>query len=159
MSQQVANELKEQFRRQWVALRGLMSSLPEGQWRSGELAHLVPARLLYHILSGTEVYARSTSYEEYKASQRFPQDWQFAPVEALPDEHAALGHIGHMESQVEEWLESLGDEGLMGPDPGFPWTGTNKLGRALYLLRHSQNHIGELNSELRRRGLPRGKWE
>lgn len=159
MSQQVVNELKEQFRRQWAALRGLLVSLPAGQWRNGEITPLVPARLLYHILSGTEVYARSTSYEEYKANQQFSLDWQMALVEGLPDEQAALGHIGRMERQVEGWLDSLGDDGLMAPDPGFPWTGTIKLGRAMYLLRHTQNHLGELNSELRRRGLPRGKWE
>jgi hypothetical protein len=32
------------------------------------------------------------------------------------------------------------------------------VSRAVYLLRHTQNHIGEANSELRRRDLPRGKW-
>jgi hypothetical protein len=32
------------------------------------------------------------------------------------------------------------------------------LGRVLYLLEHCRQHFGELNAELRRRGLPRIKW-
>jgi uncharacterized damage-inducible protein DinB len=135
-----------------------VNSIPDDQWKVGEIAQLVPARLLYHILSGTEVYARSCSYEEYKSRCMFKLDWQDAAAAELPARHAALGYIDEMEKRVGEWLDELGDEGLLSSDEGFPWTGTRKLGRALYLMRHTQNHAGDMNSELRRRGLPRGKW-
>jgi hypothetical protein len=150
--------LKDQFQRQWKTLRDLVSDLPDEQWKTGEIFHLVPARLIYHILAGTEVYARSTSYEEYKSRQIFTLDWEVAPSEELPARNKTIAHIENMQKAVGAWLESLGDEGLVESDEGFEWAGSRKIGRAVYLLRHTQNHIGELNSELRRRGLSRGKW-
>ena len=158
MGHEVVSELKEQFGRQWKTIRDLVDKVPDDQWRAGEIGHLVPARLVYHILVGTEVYARSCSYEEYTARRRFTTDWQVAPAGELPDRQTTLRHVDVMEGAVVEWLEALGDEGLLTKEDGFSWTGSKKLARALYLLRHTQNHIGEVNSELRRRGLPRGKW-
>ena len=158
MSQIAVDELKDQFHRQWDMLHDLIAGLPEEQWKAGDVASLVPARLLYHILAGTEVYARSTTYEEYRSRQRFTLDWQVAPAAQLPNTADTLELLAAMREATDKWLESLGDEGLAATDEGFPWTGTRKIGRALYLLRHSQNHIGELNSELKRRNLPRGKW-
>jgi hypothetical protein len=155
----MVDEIEEQFRRQWETVRELVGNVPDDhQWRDGDILHLVPARLVYHVLSGTEVYARSSSYEEYLLHRRFPLDWQGMRATELPDKPTALRHIDEMERVVREWLEALADEGLLVADTGFPWTGSTKLGRALYLLRHAQNHIGEANAELRRRGLPRGKW-
>ena len=158
MSLYIVEELRDQFQRQRAAIRDVLASVPEDQWKAGSTPPLVPARLLYHILSGTEVYARSTSYEAYLLERRFPEDWQLMQADALPDRSTSLACVDVMEKQTVRWLNELADEGLLSSDEGFPWTGSSKLGRALYLLRHTQNHIGELNSELRRRGLARGKW-
>jgi hypothetical protein len=158
LSNQIVNALKDQFQRQWRTIREIAGSLSDEQWKSGDIIHLVPARLVYHILSGTEVYARSTSYEEYKSHQRFALDWQTVPAEELLNREKTLLYVEEMEKAVSDWLQSLGDEGIVEADEGFPWTGATKLGRTVYLLRHTQNHIGEINSELRRRDLPRGKW-
>ena len=158
MKQEIVAELKGQFRRQWKTLRDLIANIPDEQWMTGELVHLLPGRLVYHILAGTEVYARSTSYEEYKSHQVFALDWQVAPSEQLPSRQKTITYIEDMDKVVDGWLDSIGDEGLLSLNEGFEWTGSRKIGRAVYLLRHTQNHIGELNSELRRRGLNRGKW-
>ena len=158
MKQEIVTELKEQLQRQWKTLNTLVAGLPDDQWKTGELVHLVPARLIYHILSAVEVYARSSSYEEYKSHQKFILDWQVAQSEELPSRQKTIKHMEDMEKIANGWLDSLGDEGLLATNEGFEWTGSRKIGRAVYLLRHTQNHIGELNSELRRRGLPRGKW-
>jgi hypothetical protein len=158
MKQEIVLELKEQFQRQWKTLNELVAGLPDVQWKAGELVYLVPARLIYHILAGVEVYARSSSYEEYKSHQIFTLDWDKASLEQLPSRQNIIECMQDMAAIVGGWLDSLGNEGLLANNEGFEWTGPRKLGRAVYLLRHTQNHIGELNSELRRRGLPRGKW-
>ncbi len=158
MAHLLVDELKDQFRRQWRTIRELVANVPEEQWKVGEIAPLIPARLIYHILSGIEVYARSTSYEEYKAKQCFTLDWESCRAEELPDREGTLRKTDGMQESVERWLDELGDERLMDKDEGFPWTGNHRVGRVVYLLRHTQNHIGEINSELRRRELPRGRW-
>jgi len=153
----LGDELKEQFRRQWTTMREILANVPDAEWTSGDGAR-VPARLLYHILGGTETYARSTSYEEFLATRRFPGDWDVVPLQQLPDRTTAAAQVRDMEAQVNSWLDQLGDSGLMEADPGFPWAGTRKLGRAVYLLRHTQNHLGELNAELSKRGVQVGRW-
>ncbi len=158
MGKAITTELKEQFHRQWGTLHDVIDGLPEEQWKVGDIESLVPARLVYHILAGTELYDRSTTYEEYRSRQRFTLDWQAAPAAELPGRAAILELLEHLREGTDEWLESLGDDGLAADDEGFPWTGKKKIGRAMYLLRHTQNHIGELNSEMKRRNLPRGKW-
>jgi hypothetical protein len=40
----------------------------------------------------------------------------------------------------------------------LPWTGGTRLDRAIYSLRHSQHHLGQINAELRRKGVSRGEW-
>jgi hypothetical protein len=154
----LASEIGEQFRRQWETIRGLVDGVPDDQWKTGDVVHLVPARIVYHILGGTEVYARSTTYEEYKAHQKYTLDWQTAPAGELPDRRTTLRNIEAAEKAIGIWLADLDDDGLLTTDEGFPWTGSRKVGRAMYLIRHTQNHIGEANAELRRRGLARGRW-
>ena len=50
-------------------------------------------------------------------------------------------------------------DGLRAPQEVFPWTGPNVLSRMIYVIRHGQDHAGQLNAELRRRGLARFPWE
>ena len=57
-----------------------------------------------------------------------------------------------------KWIQGMKDPGLLSKEEFFPWTGSAVLSRALYLLGHYRQHFGELNAELRRRGLPRIKW-
>ncbi|UCD96137.1 MAG: hypothetical protein JSV35_06490 [Candidatus Bathyarchaeota archaeon] len=64
-----------------------------------------------------------------------------------------------MMKKSSDWLRGLSDAGLLSPEKAFPWTGKTKLGRVMYLLAHCRQHIGEINAELRRRGLPRVKWQ
>jgi hypothetical protein len=154
----IATELAGQFRRQFASLREMLAGMPPGQWREGDTAALVPARLAYHVLAGAELYARSSTYEEYAARRRYGDGWLTMPPEQLPDTDAAATAIDQMAASVAAWLEGLSDETLLAFDDAFPWTGATRLARAMYLLRHSQNHIGELNAELRRRGLPRATW-
>lgn len=54
---------------------------------------------------------------------------------------------------------SMSDAELLQSQEAFPWTGPNILSRLIYVIRNSQDHTGQLNAELRRRGLPRSAWE
>ena len=158
VSTDIVEEVRTQFRLQWATLRDMMQKIPDQQWASGEIDYLVPARLIYHILGATDVYANNRGYEEYKPLRRFTLDWKTVPAAQLPDRGQLLKSVDLMEKTVTQWLDGLGDQGLLEDEDSYTWTGDKKLGRAMYLLRHTQGHIGEVNSELRRRGLPRGKW-
>jgi hypothetical protein len=153
----VVDELLDQFGRTWQELRDAIIKTPSEEWRRGETDYLVPARLAYHIVRTADIYATHRGYEENKPHRRYKLDWE-GPVEALPERDEIFTFANECEAMIREWLISLGDGGLMEEETQYPWTGERKLGRALYLLRHSQWHIAEINTLLRARGLEPGIW-
>ena len=88
-------------------------------------------------------------------------EWEDATPEQFPTREQVLEYMNEMQTRVEAWLKGMKDSDLLSPDTSFdspPRMGGSVLGRAMYLLRHSQHHLGELNGELRRRELPRAEW-
>jgi hypothetical protein len=104
------------------------------------------------------MYSTHLSYEEYKKDRNYKLDWEAAIPDELPSREETLAFIDRTEVRIEDWLRDLGDEGLMELEEQYGWTGDRILGRALYVLRHNQHHIGGINAELRHRGLERGEW-
>ena len=79
-------------------------------------------------------------------------------IEKLPFKEMELEYHREVRRKVELWLCKMDENYLLAREEKFPWTGSTRLGRALYLLGHYRQHFGEINAELRRRGLPRIKW-
>jgi hypothetical protein len=158
MSGPITNELIDQYHRMWRTLQEIVEKTPDEQWCSGSDDYLLPARLAYHILFTVDLYTTHLSYEEYKTIRVHRLNWETARPDELPSRAELLSHIEALESRVKDWIEGLSDEGLLKEQVDYQWTGKTALGRSLYVLRHSQNHIGELNAELRRRGIEGGRW-
>lgn len=158
MDNPITDALIEQFARSWRELRDAVAKFPADEWRQGPIDYLVPARLAYHIIATADMYATSMGYEAYKPHRAYKLDWEAAPVEDLPAREAFLSLIDETEGTVKAWLLEMGDEGLLQAQTDYAWTGEQVLGRALYTLRHSQWHIGELNAILRSRGFDQVEW-
>jgi hypothetical protein len=134
-----------------------MEKIPEQHWRSGEIDYLIPARLVYHVLETADFYS-SVSPKEFPWGKRFGVDCFDSPPESLPSRDEAQKYHEEVRRKVREWILGLGNSGLLEEETEFPWTGSVVLGRVLYVLGHYRQHFGELNAELRRRGLPRVEW-
>lgn len=76
----------------------------------------------------------------------------------LPSQEKMLSLLANTEKKLTAWITTLGDEGSLKPQDDYAWTGKTPLGRVPYVLMHVQNHIGEINAELRRRRLQGGAW-
>jgi len=61
--------------------------------------------------------------------------------------------LAEMRAIVEEGLSRLDDAALLEPEQVHPWMGQTRVGKMLFPLRHSQHHLGEINGELKRRGI------
>ena len=157
-NQEIVSAVVDQFERSWQELRDALVKTPAEEWTKGTPSYLVPARLGYHILFTAETDATHMGYEEYKPHRKVKLDWEDAPSADLPSREELFTRVNETEVTVKEWLLALGDEGLLDPERQYPWTGELRLGRALYLLRHNQWHIGELNAILRARGLEQIEW-
>lgn len=141
----------------WEMYADAIKNIPDEHWRTGEIDYLIPARLMLHAIEAIDFYS-STSPSEFTHGYRFNIDRKTAPPEQLPGKDQLQTYLDEVKEKTESWLSGLEDEDFLSPETVFPWTGNTLLGRVLYSLAHCRQHFGELNAELRRRGLPRIKW-
>lgn len=143
-----------QFVRSWQMFEDAVRQFPADEWREGAFAYLTPARAAYHIVETAEFYSGEIP-DTFQWGHRFGGDWEAMPAEDLPSPADVLAYLADVRPQVEAWVR---DVDLLAPDPAFGWTGGAFLDRALYLLRHTHHHVGEMWSELKRRGYKFPDW-
>lgn len=47
---------------------------------------------------------------------------------------------------------------MLKPETAHPWAGPTRLDKMLYVLQHSQHHLGAVEAELSRRGNQATTW-
>lgn len=150
--------LEEQYRRMLSMWREEVKNIPAKEWASGEIDYLIPARHLCHLIVSADYYTGEKTPEEYDWNCYFNGDWEGMTLEELPRKTAALKRLSEFEKLLMSRLAKLSDEDLLRKERQSPWTGETLAGKLLYLLRHSQHHVGELHAELRHRGIKRAHW-
>ncbi len=157
MRMTIRKSLVEAFARTWSMCQDAIESIAEEHWQAGDIEYLIPARIMYHVLETADFYSSSTP-EGFVWGQRFKTEGQpDRPEKSLTKEQAQT-YLKEIVEKVDGWLQGMNDAAFLAAEKAFPWTGSAVLGRALYLLVHCHQHLGEINAELRQRGLPRVKW-
>jgi hypothetical protein len=141
----------------WEMYSDAINNIPDEHWQTGEIDYLIPARLILHVLETLDGYS-TTASDKFTLGYRFNLNWKTASAEQLPNKSQLNICLSEVKKKTERWINGLKDADFHSPEFMFPWTGTTTLGRILYSLEHCRQHLGELNGELRRRGLPRIKW-
>ncbi len=154
---EIADSFRRQFDRMWKMLSEAIRKCPETEWKK-VAAHpfFVPSRLAYHVIEAVDFYAGS-SPEEFSGGQRLGVRWTTDEPERLPSKDAILDYVSDTRDKMAARLRSLADPDFFGANP-FPGRGENILELMAYTLRHSQHHLGQLNGELKRRGLEPARW-
>ncbi len=137
-------------------IENAIKEIPEDQWRKGEHQNLVPVVCLLHIIETADFYTGNPA--QFKWGDIFKVSWDKDNPEDFPSKEELMDYYIQVKTKTEDWVNSFSDEEFLGVDPFFQHTGQGVLGRALYLLSHMRQHLGELNAELRHRDLPRVKW-
>lgn len=158
MSHGISESLLETFTLIWDMYADAINGISDDHWRSGEIDYLIPARLMLHAIETTDFYSSPTP-KEFRPLHNFKVDRKTASSDQLPNKAQMMHYYEEVKAKTMSWLKSMEDTELLSPESEFPWTGSTVLGRVLYLLAHCRQHFGELNAELRRRGLPRIKWK
>jgi hypothetical protein len=148
--------LREQYRRQFMMLREALADNDDQRLRAGQ-GLLVPARLLVHILWTSAFYLHDEPDYSVFATGR-SSNWKEAATEDLPTAARMAEFLAEVEAAFETWLAAKSAADLGAPTR-FPWTGASVLDQLLYNLRHSQQHIGEINAILRAADAPRISWQ
>lgn len=138
-------EFIQQYRHTWRVFERLVKDFDAEAWLQTGRGAITPARLALHILLGTQYYLEAKIPFQYPSGKPFEPNWETTKTDDLPTQNDILAFIHEMKSQTEKWLSDL-DYGA--ENKAFPWAGETQFGVVLFLLRHSQFHIGELSSLL-----------
>jgi hypothetical protein len=138
-----------------AVFRDTVSAFDAMEWTTGDIDYARPSGLAYHTLETIQFYVGNESADEFRWGSRFDADWEGAASDALPSQQQILEYMDEVRPLLESWIDT---ETLTADEEQFPWTGGIKLGRALYLLRHTQHHTAELSFELTRRGGAAPDW-
>lgn len=129
----------------WKMLNQLVDEVSDEEWDAAAPDYLRPGRLALHIMLAAEFYTDQTS----PTRERFPEQWDEFHAESIPARASFRTYAHGVQHGVGRWLLS---QALETQEKRFPWAGTTRRSVAVFLLRHSLYHIGEMNAMLFRGG-------
>lgn len=150
--------IEDQFSRTFQMLQEEIKNISAKEWTRGDIDYLIPARHLCHFIVCADYYTGDTPADDYQWDKLFVGDWEEMTVEELPSKTVALQKLSEFEESMMSRFAKLNDKDLNSKETQSPWTGKTLAGKLMYLLRHSQHHLGELHAELRHRGIKRAGW-
>jgi hypothetical protein len=155
----LASILKGQWARVWDMWEETIRIIPDDEWVKGDIDYLIPARQLVHTLVCADVFTADVPLDQYDPTKMFGGGSWGMPLEELPDRETALAKLTNVGVSVEERLAKFDDAALLEPEKPHPWAGQTRMCKMLYVLRHTQHHLGEVTAELSRRGIKAATWE
>ncbi len=152
----ISSEVRDQMLRTLDKFKAVVLKFPEKEWRKGETPYQRPAGLAAHLLSTIDFYTSGLTADQFPWGKRLGCDWEDPRDDVLPSQELVLTYLQEMEGRVRKWTERTE---LSAAEDLHPYTGKTVLARAVYLIRHTESHLGELNLELRRRGFMGPEWK
>jgi hypothetical protein len=138
-------EFINQYGHTWRVFERLVKDFEPDAWLYTGRGAITPARLALHILQATRYYIQDSATVPFASGKSFESNWITSAEENLPSQDDILGGIHEMQLKTDQWLSAMN---LCAENASFPWAGKTKLGVAIFLLRHSLYHLGELSSLL-----------
>jgi hypothetical protein len=155
MSQSVKSTLTDQFHRTLNMFQDAVQAFPPLGWYAPNQDSTTSAGIALHTLETIEFYFSNLPANEFPWGQRFDVVWESKDVDRLPTQAQTLVYLGEIQEILSRWLD-VAD--LMATDSLHPYTGDIALGRALYVLRHTQHHTADLARLLTQNGCPAPEW-
>lgn len=138
-------EFTSQYGHTWRVFAGLTKDFNSDAWLHTGRGVITPARLALHILRSAKDYMEDSLPMPFPSGKPFDAPWNTVEERDLPSQSDMLACIEVLQARTQKWLAEM-DFG--GENKSFPWTGETKLSVALFSLRHSLYHLGELSSLL-----------
>ena len=129
-----------------------IEKIPDDAWMTGPDDYLVPARLAHHILFGLELLMSRRSFHEHIKTSRYRLDDWKGPLEHLPGRQQALEGLDWITARLEAWFTDwVQEDAARIENPA-------RMEMALYVLRHTEHHLGEFAAAARLLHLERPAW-
>ena len=138
-------EFSTQYGHTWRVFAGLVKDFDQDTWLHTGRGVITPARLAFHILRSARDYMEDPIPMLFASGKPFESCWNTVNEEDLPSQSDMLVCIEELQVRTQKWLSEID---FTGENTSFPWAGATQLGVALFSLRHSLYHLGELSSLL-----------
>lgn len=139
------DEYIDQFRHFWRMFEEIIDDFDNKSWFQSGFALTTPARLAFHILQSTKYYINDRSQIELKTGKSIDADCSKLDDNDLPFKEDIILNIPSIKQKTDEWLQNIDFDSK---NIQFNWTGKTMMSVALFLIRHSQFHMGEINALL-----------
>lgn len=149
-----AEAVADQFIRTFAMLREAVGRFSEEAWIEGESNYQRPAGLALHIAQTVGMYSALKPGGAFN-DPLMQVNWESPDPSVFPTTDEFLDFLDRVEARMASFLKEADLEAVEGQ---FPWTGSTKLSRALYTLRHTQHHLADMAMELQRRGEKPPDW-
>ncbi len=145
-----AEQLLNQFEASWKMIRDAIEHVPEDMWAKS-VGSWFYSTTLYHLIETMDFYVRD-DYESMVFGGRAGYNWdnvKDVEKDILPliSKNLVREYLSEMEEKLTTFLSTVSIDALFRKD-GFYWF-ESIYHKMLYLLRHTQHHIGELAVTLR----------
>ncbi|MGD2058061.1 MAG: hypothetical protein PVF85_07535 [Anaerolineales bacterium] len=144
----------DQFIRALTMLRNAVKSFPDSAWLEGETNYLRPVALGLHIAQSIGMFS-SQAPGDVVEHALMQVNWESTDSTLFPDKLEFLDFLDVIEEKLALFLAAAD---LDEREDHFPWTGSSKLSRTLYALRHTQHHLADMATVLHRSGLRPPDW-
>jgi len=151
----MAEALADQFIRTMIMVRGAVEGFPAEEWAKGDSAYQRPAGLALHLLGSLHGFCALRAGEP-SVGDHFEVGWDEKDSSKLPSQEEVLAYLDVVEKSLSGFVANAQ---LSEPEDRFAWTGSTQLGRASYMLRHTQHHLAEMCLEMHRRDLKAPEWQ
>ncbi|MBF9017940.1 MULTISPECIES: DinB family protein [unclassified Oceanispirochaeta] len=138
-------EYINQFRHFWRMFEKIVSDFDAHTWIHSGFALTTPALVAFHILQSTKYYSGDSSPFVYESGRSIATDSGKLETRDLPSKEDIIYMMQSVKSNTEKWLRNIKFEA---DNNDYKWTGLTRLSVVLFLIRHSQFHLGEINALL-----------
>lgn len=139
------NEVIKQYAHTWRTFAGTVKDFDQDAWIHTGVGIIIPVRLAFHILKSVTYYIEDASTVLLAAGKPFDGNWEAVTEADWPSQDDILTGIEALQGKTEQWLSDMDFDA---ENRTFGWAGATRFGVALFLLRHTLYHIGELNGLL-----------
>jgi len=155
----IARALVCQYKSVWKMLQNAIKNVPDERWHDG-VGQWYFSQTAFHIIETAQFYLGSNP-DAMQWGARAGIVWddvEDLEKDVLPKltKELVISYFGEIDRVAADEMKSVPNEGFFKTD-GFE--GFNSiLDKLMYLLRHTNYHVGELNRALREWGLAPARW-
>lgn len=137
--------LIQQFRHQWRMLASTANEFTDETWEKTGHGLTTPPLIAYHIISAVKFYIGSDL--DFRRSDDLVLKGSRSKLDenSLPSRFDITANIPVFADALESWIEN---QDLEAVNEKFAYTGPTIGARLLFMLRHSEYHLGELGALL-----------